>query len=180
MGKTKKEPDFINGLGDSSRATMDLGVLAVDNDPGLFRKVIELSFTQSPPINMRLARVAQLCCEQHPELILPHLNEVIEKISVSKTDGVKRSYLKIINDYTGISCIEDPGLLLQICFDWLMSPSEAIAVRYHSMGILYQICQQIPEIKPELLSVIEFILESDQISPGMRSICLKTRKRLMK
>jgi hypothetical protein len=176
----KKKPDFINGLGDSGRATADMAVVAVDNDAELFREVIELSFSQPYPINMRTARLAQLCCEKNPSLILPHLNEVIEKISISNNDGVKRSYLKVINDYTGIESIEDPGFLVQTCFDWLMSPRTAIAVRYHCMGILMKVSNKIPELKPELQSVIEFMIEGEELSPGLKSACKKSNLLLLK
>lgn len=177
---SKKKPDFINGLYDSGRATMDLGVEAVNNDPVLFREVVELSFSQPYPINMRTARVVQLCCEKNPALILPLLDEVIERMATAKTNGVKRSYLKVINDYTGIKCLNDPGLLLQICFDWLMSPREAIAIRYHCLGILLKISEVIPEIRPELLTVVEFIHEGEPLSPGMLNICNKAIKSLSK
>lgn len=178
--RQQNKPDFINGLGDSGRATMDLAVEAINGDPLLFREVMELSFTQPYPINMRTARVAQLCCEQDPGLIQPWMDEVIQKISIATTDGVKRSYLKVINDYTGIDGIADPGLLVQTCFDWLISPREAIAIRYHALGILMKTCKKIPELTPELISVLHFILEEGTTSPGLKNYINKSLRSLQK
>lgn len=166
------------GLGDSSRATMEMGALAVGEDPALFREVMDLSFSQPYPVNMRTARVVEICCEENPERILPYLEEVIEKISISTTDGVKRSYLKIIDDYTGIDAIEDPGRLLQICFDWLLSPSEAASIRYHSLGILLKITGRYPELIPELISALSLIIEEGNPSPGLENVCKKSLKML--
>jgi hypothetical protein len=180
--KAKKadSPDFVKGLGDSSRRTIELGVLAVNDDPELFREVVELSFTQPYPANMRTARVAQLCCESNPSLILPVLDEIIERMSQSKNDGVKRSYLKVIDDYTGINDIVDPGLLMQSCFDWLMSPSEAISIRYHALGVLIQIAEKYPEMKSELVSLLGFILEQEPVSKGLANFIRKSMIRLKK
>ena len=178
--KKADKADFIRGLGDSGRKTIELGVMAVNDDPELFREVVELSFTQAYPINMRTARVAQLCCESNPSLILPMLDEIIERMSQSKNDGVKRSYLKVIDDYTGIQSIDDPGLLMQTCFDWLMSPSEAISIRYHALGILIRITEKYPELKPELVSMLEFILEQEPVSKGLANFIRKSIIRLKK
>lgn len=165
-------------MGDSSRLTMELGAEAVNNDPARFREVVQLSFTQPYPFNMRLARVAEICCQYKPDLIRPILTEVIEKISTSTTDGVKRSYLKVIHDYTGISGIEDPGRLLDLCFQWFLSPAEAISIRYHALGILLKIREQIPEISPEIVSAIEFILDEHELGKGLTHFCNNTLRKL--
>lgn len=175
--KNDTHPDFINGLSDSSRLTMELGAEAVNDDPELFREVVGLSFTQPYPINMRAARVAEICCQYNPGLILPHLPEVIDKMAVSTTDGVKRSYLKVIDDYTGINSLSDPGRLMDLCFEWLLSPAEAVSIRFHALGILLNIRDEIPEITPEIATGLAFIVEEHELSKGMRNICLKTLKK---
>jgi hypothetical protein len=178
MRKSKKEPDFIRGLFDSGRATADLAVEAIANNPQRFRNLIDLSFSQPYPIGMRTARVVEIFCEKNPEFIIPFLDEIIEKIASSKIDGVKRSYLKIINDHTGPEVLSEPGPLVHLCFDWLLSPKEAIAVRYHSMGILYKLAVKIPELKPELRTVLEFLMEESGTSAGLMSTCRKILPRL--
>ena len=174
----KTKPDFIRGLGDSSRVTADLAVEAVGDSDELLKELIELSFTQPYPVSMRSARVVQLCCEYRPERILPHIDGILHRLTDNRIDGVKRSYLKVINDYLGPEKIEDPGHLVQLCFDWLVSDSESVAVRYHSLGILLKICNGIPDLKPELLSVLEMISEAGTSSKGLNKLLHVSEKQL--
>ena len=178
MKISEKEPDFIKGLFDSGRATADLAVEAIENNPQRFRNLIDLSFTQPYPIGMRTARVVQLYCEKNPEFIIPYLDEIIEKIATNKIDGVNRSYLKVIDDCTGPEVLSEPGPLVQLCFDWLLSPKEAVSIRYHCLGILYKLSIKIPELKPELRSVLEFISEESSTSKGLLNTCRKILQRI--
>lgn len=164
----QKIPDFVNGLGDSGRFTADLAVDAIGDNPMIFRELIDLSFSQPYPTSMRTARVAQLYCEKNPAMILPYIDEIIEKMGHSKVEGVRRSFLKVINDHLGPEKISDPGLLVQRCFEWLASPSESVSVRYHCLGILGKLCVTIPDLYPELHSVVQFILDEGSASPGLK------------
>ncbi len=169
-------PDFASGLYDSGRKTADMAVEAVGNDPGRFAHLLNLSFTTSYPLCMRSARVIQLSCEKNQTLILPYLDEVIMKICSTKEQGVKRSYLKVIADVIDFSLIKDNSGLLQACFDWLISPKEAISVRYYCIAIIEKFCMYEPELKPEFRSSLEFCL--DEASSGFRNRALKAMKRL--
>lgn len=171
------EPDFINGLYDSGRATADMAVEAVGDNPLRFLEVIDISFKEPYPACMRAARVAQLCCEKRPEFILPYLDEIIEKITITNVDGVRRSYLKVISDSVDIKKIAEPGLLVQYCFDWLLSPKEAVSVRYYCIRILNKTCNILPELKSELRAVLVFLIEEGSLSTGLlnhaRKVLLK-------
>ena len=79
-------PDFIGGLGDSGRATADMAVLAIGNNPDYFKHLLDLCFSEPYPISMRASRVIQLFCEKNSEFIIPYLDEVILKISKAKVD----------------------------------------------------------------------------------------------
>jgi hypothetical protein len=154
-------PDFITGLGDSGRRTADLAVEAVGNNPAYFRRLVDISFTEPYPACMRAARVAQLSCEQHPALILPHVEEVITRIEGHKVSGVKRSYLKVISDNFDMAKPEDPGKLVQMCFDWLISPKEDPSIRIYAAEIIYQVTLREPDLKNELVTVLEEVVTED-------------------
>jgi hypothetical protein len=47
------------------------------------------------------------------------------------------------------------GFLVDFCLDKLSSDKEPPAVRVHAMQILYNISEKVPELKPELIAVIE-------------------------
>jgi hypothetical protein len=171
-------PDFITGLGDSGRATANLAVEAVGDNPAYFRRLLDISFTEPYPACMRASRVAMLCCEKRPEFLYPYLDEVVEKISMTKVGGVKRNFLKAINEFVGPDKLPEPGILVQLCFDWLMSLKEDTAVRIHSAEILYKVTLFEPDLKPELISTIEFAMEGGTV--GFKNICRRILKRLQK
>jgi hypothetical protein len=174
--KKNKEPDFINGLGDSGRATANLAVEAVGDNPEYFRRLLDISFTDPYPACMRASRVAQLCCEKKPEFIIPWLDEVIEKIAYTRVSGVKRNYLKVINEFVGPDKLSEPGMLVQLCFEWLSSPGEDTGVRIHCAEILYKVTLFEPDLKQELLLVLELV--ADEGTVGFRHICKKIMGKL--
>ena len=169
-------PDFIGGLGDSGRGTADLAVEAIGDDAEVFKHLMSLCFSQPYPIGMRLARVVQLYCEKNSDFIVPYLDEIIEKIAVSKIEGVKRSFLKIIADSIDFNLVKDNSTLLQLCFDWLISPKEAVAVRYYSIIICEKFCKYEPDLIPEFKSSLEFCLPDG--SKGFQNRALKVLQKL--
>ena len=165
-------------LSDSGRATANSAVGAVQDDPERFRLLMNISFREPYPACMRAARVAQLCCERNPSLIVPYLDEVVAQIAKTPVGGVKRNFLKVVNEFSGPEKIGDPGLLVQLCFDWLMSPKEDAAVRMHCAEILYKLSLKEPGLQPELISVLRFV--KDEGSTGFRNACKKILKKLFK
>lgn len=174
--KTNKLPDFASGLYDSGRNTADMAVEAVGNNPEHFAFVLNLCFNEPYPLCMRAARVVQLCCEKNPSLILSYLEEVIEKTVKSEVDGVKRNFLKIITELIDFNLVKDNAMLLQTCFDWLISPKEAIAIRYYCIAIIEKFCKYEPELKPEFRASLEFSM--DEASAGFRNRAMKALKKL--
>lgn len=172
----KQVPDFISGLGDSGRATADLAVIAIDNNPDNFKLLIDICFTEPYPTCMRAARVVQLFCEKNPDFILPYFEDIIENITKSKADGVKRNFLKIIAEYSDFSIVKDNSTLLQIAFDWLVSTKESVAVRYYCILICEKFCQYEPELIPEFKATLEFCL--DESPKGFCNRALKVLKKL--
>jgi hypothetical protein len=71
---------------------------------------------------------------------------------------------------------EQLGLLITLCFDWLTSSKESVAVKMFSMEILYRISQQEPEMKKELADSIEWRMQEE--TPGFRAHGKKLLKQL--
>jgi hypothetical protein len=146
---------------DSSREVADIAVLGIDQHPELFRQALDLCFEKTYPVNMRASRVIQLYCANDPAAIIPYIEEIIQKVIISKNDGVKRCFLKVFAEQVDLKKISDPGPLLAACFDWLIDPAEAIAVRVHCMEVIYQISLFEPDLKGELAAILEDIMESN-------------------
>jgi hypothetical protein len=172
----KQFPDFIAGLGDSSRATAELAVTAIDNNADYFRHLLGICFTEPYPAGMRASRVIQMFCEKNPEFITPYINEVIENISKTKIEGVKRSFLKLFAESVDFNLLKDNSGLLQLAFEWVISPKEAISVRYYCIFICQKFCKYEPDLIPEFKAMLEFSL--NESSAGLCSTAKKVLKKL--
>ncbi|MBM3405397.1 MAG: hypothetical protein FJY10_10980 [Bacteroidetes bacterium] len=163
----------------SERAVADLAVEAIGTDPLRFHVMLDYCYLEKYPISMRAARVVQLCCEQHPELIIPHIQKVTQHMITSSIDGVKRNFLKIMDDFLDPEKLADQGLLLDTCFNWLINPREKPATRVHCIGLILKLSASEPDIRQELRASVERILEDD-LPVSLRNVCLKTLKKLVK
>jgi hypothetical protein len=172
----KQYPDFVGGLWDSGRNTAEVAVVAIDNNPNYFKHLLDLCFTEPYPISMRASRVIQMFCEKNPEFILPYIEEVIEQVAISKVEGVKRSFLKLIAESIDFNLVKDNSKLLQIAFDWVVSPKEAISVRYYCIFICKKFCDSEPDLIPEFKAMLEFSLTES--SAGLRSTAVKILKKI--
>ena len=162
----------------SERAVADMAVMALEDHPEGFPDMLGLCFLEKYPLSMRASRVVQLYCEKYPESISPYIDEVIEKIIVSRIDGVKRNFVKIFAEFIDLGKIADPGLLLNACFAWLQDPSQKPALRIHSMTLIFKLTKQEPELLCELKATLEMIDEDSEIS--IRTCARKMLKRLDK
>ncbi|MCK9618068.1 MAG: hypothetical protein M0R21_09575 [Lentimicrobiaceae bacterium] len=161
----------------SERAVADMVVDKVERDSEKFAAVLALCFSEKYPISMRAARVVQLCCSKYPKLLVPHYENVILLLAQTKVSGVKRNFLKIFDEYSELKNIPNPGVLLNLCFDWLNNPSEDIAIRVFAMGVLYKFAKSEPDLTNELSLVIQNQLEYET-SPGFINKAGKILKKL--
>lgn len=89
-----------------------------------------------------------------PERCDSFQNQIIKTLKKAPIhDSVKRSGLRTLADQS----IEEDNLgeVAEMCFDFLNSMHEAVAVKVHAMEILKNIVKRIPELKEELLFSIE-------------------------
>ncbi len=87
-------------------------------------------------------------------------------------DAIKRNTLRIIDHVAFPKKYE--GRIMNICFGYLESPSEAVAVKALSLSILGKLASRYPEIIPELKLVIE-----DQL-PYQKPAFLSQARRVLK
>lgn len=161
-----------NLLFDSSRRTADFALIAIGDNPELFTHILDFALKDNGKHSMRAARVIQMSSEKYPELVQPHLKSIIQSMSGFKTDGVKRSFAKMIAEMTMDFDEEIFGLLVETCFKWLNSPKEKIALKIYSQDILFRISFLYPDLKYELISTLEKQLLHS-------SVAIKNRSRKM-
>ena len=146
-----------------------------DNDER-FVALMKLFFSSDSHTCQRASWVVLHCIDQHPTLIVPHLKKMVNNLYNNPIDAVKRNTIR------ALQFVEIPkslwGKTIEICFQFLQSSTEPIAIKVFSMSVLYKLSQSVPEIKEELKVIIE-----DQLpysSAGFRSRGSKVLKKLNK
>ncbi len=150
--------NFENILDNSSRLAAEIATNAIGNDAKSFKKVLDLSLNDKPPINWRAARVINLSCLKHYELFEPYVNIVATKFHTFTSAGLKRTYPKIFSLYINKLNEKNKIALIDTCFKYLLSNNEDIAVRVNCMQLIFDLQKDFPEIGEELRLTIELLL----------------------
>lgn len=149
---------------------------AVGNNEDMFKMLWEMILQEEHPIPWKAAWVFDTVAERYPYMVESHIPEIVNNLSKFKEDGVKRSTLRILTRH---QLPEDKiGLLFNICYDWMTSGAESIAVKVHAMQICYDISKMEPEIKKELHDTIETIMPAN--STGFQNRAGKLLEKLKK
>lgn len=157
-------------LKEHSRRQTDRIVSWIGTDSRRFRMLMDVFLHGDNLLTQRTAWVVGVCGEKHPRLVQPHLNHMLKRI---REPGVhvaaKRNVVRLLQ------FVEIPDELLgevaTVCFEYLASPKEPIAVRALAMTVLANIAQKEPDLKNELRLTIE-----QQLSNGGPAICSRARK----
>ncbi|MCC6461499.1 MAG: hypothetical protein IT260_13585 [Saprospiraceae bacterium] len=126
----------------------------VGADPDRLAALLDIALGPNYRLNQRSAWVLMYVGQYHPQLLEPWLPRMVAKAGEPGVhDAVKRNVVRILED------VDIPEALLgdlaDLCFRFLADPQEAVAIRAFSMTVLDKICEQVPELRPELRLLIE-------------------------
>jgi hypothetical protein len=158
---------------ETSRRNSDLIADMILQKPALFGELMSVFFRNEEPVSRRAAWVMDIVSEKSPELISPYIEEIARHLPEFTHDGMKRESVKVLARSPMVS--EQFGPLMNICFRWLVSPEESVAVKMFSMEILYRMSEIEPDLRHELADSIEWRMQEE--TPGFKS---KGRKLLAK
>jgi hypothetical protein len=163
-------------LSDSSKALAELTANMVYENPSLLKPLLEVSWLDREPWSHRASHVVSLCCCRFPELINPHISQIIGSLRKLNSDGPIRNFLKIFTEVplNNLSN-KNKSILLNRCFDYL-SGAFTVGVKVYSMEILFRLSEELPEIRQELFHLIETQLPES--SAGFKSRGNKILSRL--
>ncbi len=119
-----------------------------------FNELFNLFLKGEYRVVQRAAWPVGYCVIAYPGFITKHWGRLIKKLQEPNLhDSVKRNTIRLLQD------IEIPkkyqGEIMNICFAYLESPTEALAIKVFSMTVLGGLAKQYPEIIPELKLLIE-------------------------
>lgn len=155
---------------------MNFMIREFSSQPELFSALMEIALYNPEHKTWRAAYLADKIHDNCPELILPYLNKMAERLETEKNPGKKRHFLKLL------SMNEIPekhfGFLVDFCLETMVS-EEPPAVRVHAMQILFNISEKEPDLKQEILAQIEHEMEY-HATAGILSRGKKLAKKLRK
>lgn len=143
--------EFLNI--DSSRLNADLLVEKFEEDRSVFKVLLKAMYQDTYPLSMRSSRVIWLIAKKYPDFIKPYLPDFIDRLPRFEVEGVRRNILSILTDVSLPDI--DLGKLFDLCYTWLKSDKEPVAIRGNSITVLYKISEKEPELKAELIELFE-------------------------
>jgi len=109
-----------------------------------------------PKLHVRgfLAWPVSYCVIAHPEFIEKNFGKLIKNLGKPNLhDSIKRNSIRLLRH------VDIPekyhGDIMDICFKYVESPTEAVAIKAFSLAVLEKLSKQYPEILPELKLLIE-------------------------
>ena len=169
--------DFRSLLADlPSSAEKDLLVGEVIKSESHFKTLIRLALHAEDPVAWRACWVLDGSDERQPGLARKYISEIVQALPKLESMGTLRSLLRLLSRYDIPET--DQGLLIDLCFSYLVSELYPVAVKVHAMQIIYNHALLYPELKGELITVIQDQVENNTV--GFKSRGNKLIKQLEK
>ncbi len=139
---------------DFDKEGRDKIVRFISGDKVRFSGLVDAFLNQPYRITQRAAWPLSQCVRQHPDLIKPHLKKIIVNLrEKGLSDAVKRNTLRLLQYIQIPEKLQ--GLTFDICFALLQHTKEPVAIRVFSMSVLANLTKAHPELKRELIAIIE-------------------------
>ena len=164
-------------LKEHSKAQCTKIVNWVGNSQHRFDELFYLFINDEYRVIQRSAWPVSYCVDAHPALISKHWKVLMGNLKKPNLhDAVKRNSIRLMQK------IELPeeyhGEIMDMCFNYLLSPQESLAVKVFSMSVLANLTKYYPEISAELKLIIEDQLPHQ--TAGFKSRAKKVLKELNK
>lgn len=126
----------------------------VNNNQERFDELFELFIKDKYRVVQRAAWPLSYCVIGHPELIEKHFSRLIKNLQKPALhNAVKRNTIRLLQEITIPKIYQ--GAVMDICFRYIASPDEAVAIKAFSLTVLHNLSKTYPEILPEIKLLIE-------------------------
>lgn len=164
-------------LGRYSRAAVLRLHRRIGGDPDRFAVLARLVLSQDADIVLRASWLLTLCAERTPSLLLPWIPKLITAAArPNASDALRRNIVR------SLQFVDIPrrsqGRAAELCFGFLQDVTAPIAAKAFSMTVLANIAMKEPDLRNELVLVIEQLVPYG--SAGIRSRARKVLDRLRK
>lgn len=137
-----------------SKENTTLIVNYIGSDPERCDELMKLFLYGHYRVIQRAAWVVGDLARARPELVMPYLPEMVENLK--RPDIHVAARRNTVRFWQEIELPEDLwGEVAELCFDFLQSAEETVAVKVFSMTVLLNIVKKVPELKDELKYMVE-------------------------
>jgi hypothetical protein len=141
-------------LKEHSKAQCTKIVKWVGSSQQRFDELFSLFLNDEYRVVQRAGWPVSYCVIAHPAFINKHWKKLIDNLKKPNLHAaVKRNSIRLMQDLKIPEKFH--GEVMDICFKYLESPTEALAVKVFSMSVLGNLATIYPEIKTELKLIIE-------------------------
>lgn len=141
-------------LKEHSKKNCDKIVSWVGDDQKKFDQLFNLFLNGEYRVTQRAAWPLSYCAILHPSLIKGNFEKLINNLrKAGLHDSIKRNTVRLLQ-HVDIP-VKYEGPVMEICFNYVESPAESVAVKAFSLSILGKLAKQYPEIIPEIKLLID-------------------------
>lgn len=141
-------------LKEHSKANCDIIVNWVGDSQQRFDELFDLFLNDEYRVVQRAGWPLSYAVSAHPKFIQKHFSRLLKNLQKPGLhNAVRRNTVRLLQDVTIPQKFQ--GQVMDLCFEYINSPTEAIAVKAFALTVLDNLSQQYPEIKPELRTIIE-------------------------
>lgn len=141
-------------LKEHTKANCQIIIDWVGNDISRFNQLFNLFINDEYRVTQRAAWPMSYSVIAHPELMKNNFEKLIknlEKLGIH--DSIKRNTLRLLQQINIPSKYE--GAIMHLCFQYVESSKEAVAIKAFSLSILGNFAKKFPKIIPEIKLLIE-------------------------
>ena len=158
--------DFRSSLADiPSGVGRDLLIQEVIKSDSHFNTLLQLALHEKDPLAWRASWVLDGSDEYKPGLALNYISTIVKALPAVESRGSLRSLLRLLSRHDIPA--DEQGVLIDLCFSYLVSELYPLAVKAHAMMIIYNHVLIYPELKGEFIAVMED--QADNNSVGFKT-----------
>ena len=126
----------------------------IGNDKKKFNQLFNLFLNGEYRVTQRAAWPLSYCAIAHPSFMKKNFEKLITNLNKPNLhDSIKRNTVRLLQQIEIPEKLE--GVVMEICFNYVESPKEAVAIKAFSLTILSKLAKKYPEIIPEIKLLIE-------------------------
>jgi len=137
-----------------SKANCEVIIKWIGDSKQRFDQLFDLFLHDEYRVVQRSAWPLSQAVIEHPEFIQKHFSKLLKNLEKPGIHvSVKRNTVRLLEHISIPQRFH--GRVMNICFNYIASPDEAVAVKAFSLTVLERLSNQYPEIRRELKTVIE-------------------------